>query len=207
MAVTGIGSNYNAYDNAYSSQKNTTKKSESKETSKAESEKSSSSSRVSDYNSYLSKTYDCVKNGNVAIAGSYLQQCANNPEKARELEENLSLYKEICKKGYESAKQNAAQHGGKLVKYSQTWSIDSDGNVSAITHTTSIYENGTKSQKELRKEREERLQEKREQERIAKKKEEEKKMLERLEGMKEKVVRKDVEPLVEAPYKSIDVSI
>ena len=91
MAITGIGSNYNnVYGNTYPSQKNeVTKKAETKDTAsvQAGSTKSTAADKVADYYSYLQKNFDCVKNGSVAISGSYLKECANNPEKAKELEE------------------------------------------------------------------------------------------------------------------------
>lgn len=149
-------------------------------------------SNAAEYSEALAKKYDCVRNGNVAISGSFLRQCANDPEKAKYLEENLSLYNEICDQGYESAKRNAEQHGGKLVSYSQTWSIDSEGNISAMTRTTSVYENGTKSQKELREELEAKRKEKKEAEekmeiKAAKKQEQE----EKLEKIREKNSEED----------------
>ena len=187
MAVTGIGSNYNVYESAYASQKNeAAKKTATKEATAAQSEsaKSSTSNKTSDYNSYLQKNYDCVKNGNVAISGSYLRQCANDPAKAKELEENLPLYNELHEKGYENAKQNAQKIGARLVSYSESWSIDSKGNISATTSTTVTIDNGTKSQKELREEREERLKEKKEEAKKAEKakaeKEEKQEQLEKL---------------------------
>ena len=189
MAVTGIGSNYNVYESAYVSQKNeAAKKAETKETSVAQSEsaKSSTSNKASDYYSYLSKNYDCVKKGNVAISGSYLRQCANDPAKAKELEENLSLYNELHEKGYENAKQNAQRIGARLVSYSESWSIDSTGNISMATSTTVTIDNGTKSQKELREEREEQLKEKREEaEKAEKAKAQKKEEQERLEKLQE----------------------
>ena len=126
MAITGIGSNYNnVYESTYASQKNeTTKKTETKE---ADTKKAGTDS-VSDYYSYLQKNYDCVKNGNVAISGSYLKECAKNPEKAKELEENLSFFKEGYESGLKSAQANARAIGARLVNYSESWSIDSTGN-------------------------------------------------------------------------------
>ena len=189
MAVSGIGSNYNVYESAYASQKNeAAKKAETKETTVAQSEsvKSSTSNKTSDYYSYLSKNYDCVKKGNVAISGSYLRQCANDPAKAKELEENLSLYNKLHKKGYENAKQNAGKIGARLVSYSESWSIDSTGNISMATSTTVTIDNGTKSQKELREEREEQLKEKREEaEKAEKAKAQKKEEQERLEELQE----------------------
>ena len=87
----------------YTAQKNeTVKKTETKEAAPAQA-KNTGTDSVSDYYSYLQKNYDCVKNGSVAISGSYLKGCARNPEKAKELEENLSFFKE----GYESGLKSA----------------------------------------------------------------------------------------------------
>lgn len=202
MALSGIGSNYNVYESAYTSQKNeiakkTETKAEAKETSAAQSEnvKSSTGNKVSDYYSYLSKNYDCVKNGNVAISGSFLRQCANDPKKAKYLEENLSLYNELRDQGYENAKQNAQRLGARLVSYSESWSIDSTGNISMMTSTTVTTDNGAKSLEELKDEREERLKEKKEEAKKSEKakaqKEEEQ---ERLEKLREK--NSDVEGYV-----------
>ena len=188
MAVTGIGSNYNMYESAYASQKNeTAKKTEAKETSATQSEsaKSSTSSKTSDYYSYLSKNYDCVKNGNVAISSSYLRQCANDPEKAKVLEENLSLYKEIYDHAYKSAQKAAAANGGTVTSYSMTWNVDSEGNISMIGQTTVRTETGAKSAKDIREDLTERLKEKREEAKKAEKaraqKKEEQERLEKLQ--------------------------
>lgn len=189
MAITGIGSNYNGYESAYASQKNEgTRKVETKETSAAQSEKvkGSAHDKVSAYNSYLSKNYDCVKNGNVAISGSYLRQCANDPKKAKELEENLSLYNEIRDKGYASAKQNAQRLGARLVNYSESWSIDSTGNITMTVSTTVTSD--TKGWKELKEEQKERLKEKKEkaeqEEKIKEQKEKKQEQLEKLQENK-----------------------
>lgn len=195
MAVTGIGSNYSVYESVYASQKNETakktetKKAETKETSAAQSEsvKSSTSNKTSDYYSYLSKNYDCVKNGNVAISSAYLRQCANDPEKAKVLEENLSLYKEIYDHAYKSAQKAAAANGGTVTSYSMTWNVDSEGNISMIGQTTVRTETGAKSAKDIREDLTERLKEKREEAKKAEnaraqKKEEQ----ERLEKLRER---------------------
>lgn len=195
MAITGIGSNYNGYESAYASQKNeAAKKAETNmnnsKTSAAQSEnvKGSANNKVSDYNSYLSKNYDCVKNGNVTIAGSYLRQCANDPEKAKELEESLSLYNEIRDKGYASAKQNAQKLGARLVSYSESWSIDNTGNITMTVSTTVTSD--TKGWKELKEEQEERLKEKKEkaeqEEKVKEQKEKKQEQLEKLQKNKPK---------------------
>lgn len=160
MAITGIGSSYNnVYESTYTSQKN-------------EAAKKAETDSVSDYYSYLQKKYDCVKNGNVAISGSYLKECANNPEKAKELEENLAFYKESYKRGYESAKANARTIGARLTNYSESWSIDSTGNITMQASATVVSD--TKGWRELKEERDERIKEKREQEEKEKKLKEEK---------------------------------
>lgn len=195
MAITGIGSNYsNVYESTYTSQKNeATKKAETKEKTVVQSENSKSSastnSKVSDYNAYLSKNYDCVKNGSVAISGSYLQQCANDSEKAKELEETLSLYNDIRDRGYTNAKQNAQRLGARLVSYSESWSIDNTGNVTMTASTTVTSD--TKGWKELKEEQEERLKEKKEkaeEEKLKVQKEEKQEQLDKLqENMRKEI--------------------
>lgn len=98
----------------------------------------------------------------MAISGSYLQQCANDSEKAKELEETLSLYNDIRDRGYANAKQNAQRLGARLVSYSESWSIDNTGNVTMTASTTVTSD--TKGWKELKEEQEERLKEKKEKE-------------------------------------------
>lgn len=132
--------------------------------------------QTTDYYSYLSKKYDCVRNGNVTISASYLKQCEKDPDKAKELEQNLDFYKESYRSGCESAKTNARALGARLVDYTESWSIDSTGNVAMQTSTTVTSD--TKGWKELKEEQEERLKEKREkekQEEIIKEKTEKKK--------------------------------
>lgn len=150
MAITGIGNNYNnLYQSSYISQENK----------EVESKKNS----TTDYSDYLSKKYDCVKNGSVVISGAYLKACAENPEKAKELEENLSFYNTSCQNGYASAKANASAIGAKLVDYSESWSIDSTGNITMIASTTVTSGDGVKGWKEIKDEQTKRLQEKKEQ--------------------------------------------
>ena len=173
MAITGIRNGYNnVYENTYVSQKNEeVKRSETKETSSAQKGKAKSAANngVSDYYSYLAKKYDCVKNGNVAISGAYLKECAKNADKAKELEENLAFYKESYKSGYESAKAkaNARAIGARLTNYSESWSIDSTGNV--VMQASATVVSDTKGWRELKEERDERIKEKREQEEKEKK--------------------------------------
>ena len=161
MAISGIGNNYgNVYGSAYATQKNEAAK--------------KATDSVSDYYSHLQKNYDCVKNGSVAISGSYLKECVKNPEKAKELEENLSFFKEGYENGLKSARANARTIGARLVNYSESWSIDSTGNITMTASATVTSDGGAKGWKELAEEREEKLKEKKEQERAEEKKKEQK---------------------------------
>ncbi len=196
MEITGIRNSYN--NNIYASQKNeVAKQAETKETSSTQTgkAKSTANSDVSDYYSYLAKKYDCVKNGNVAISGTYLKECAKNADKAKELEENLAFYKESYKRGYESAKANARAIGARVTNYSESWSIDSTGNVVMQASTTVVSD--TKGWRELKEERDERIKEKREQE------EKEKKLKEKKEERQEQLNRAKEE----AYYPKFDMNI
>lgn len=141
---------------------------------------------AAEYSEALAKKYDCVRNGSVAISASYLRQCADDPEKAQELEENLSLFKDIYEHGYESAKKNAASFGGKVTHYSMTWNVDSKGDISMMSVTTVVVDNGAKSQKELREELEAKRKEKKEaEEKLAIKAEKKQEQEEKLEEIRE----------------------
>ena len=179
MAVTGIERNYNAYESAYGMQKNeAAKKAETKKQSAAQTGNATKQT-ASDYNSYLQKTYDCVKNGNVAISSAYLGKCASNPEEAKKLEENLALFKDIYDEGYKSAQRAAAANGGTLTDYSETWSIDDNGNISAVVHTTVESESLNKSKGSGQADWLKKLQEKKKEEELAEKKRAEKKQAKR----------------------------
>lgn len=186
MAVSGIGSNYSKeYGSAYASyasRKNEAAKgAEGKECASGQAEKSGAGS-TAEYYSYLKKSYECVRNGSVAISGAYLKECAKNPEKAKELEENLSFFKEGYESGLKSAQANARAIGARVVSYLESWSIDSKGNIAMTASTTVTSEGGGKGWKELLKERREKLKEKL----AAKRKREEQLALQRLRRKKEK---------------------
>ena len=197
MAISGIGNNYNnVYESTYAAQKSeTAKKAETKDTATEQTgnAKNAGEKAVSDYYSYLQKNYDCVKNGNVAISGSYLKECAKNPEKAKELEENLSFFKEGYESGLKSAQANARANGARLVNYSENWSIDSTGNITMQASATVVTD--TKGWKELAEEREEKLKEKKEkteqEEKLKEQKEEKQEQLEKLQEN----MRKDMEEM------------
>ena len=179
MAVKGIGSNYNAYESAYAAQKNgTAKKTETKEQQAAQTENAAKQT-ASDYNSYLQKTYDCVKNGNVSISSAYLGKCASDPEEAKTLEDNLSLYNELYDRSYKSAQKAAAAYGGTVTNYSITWNVDENGNISMMGSSTVITESPNKSKGNGQADRLKKLQEKKKEEQLAEKKRAEKKQAKR----------------------------
>lgn len=187
MAVSRIGNIYNnVYRNTYSLQKDEMVKERGTENTSYTEQAANKTvnDNVSDYYSYLQKNYDCVKNGNVAISGTYLKECAKNPEKAKELEESLSFFKEGYQNGLRSAQANAMAIGAKLVGYSESWSIDSTGNITMMASTTVTSGSSIKGWKELAEEREEKLKEKKEQEctseKIKEQKEQEKQLLEKM---------------------------
>ena len=202
MAISGIGSNYsNVYGSTYTAQKNeTVKKTETKEAAPAQA-KNTGTDSVSDYYSYLQKNYDCVKNGSVAISGSYLKECARNPEKAKELEENLSFFKEGYESGLKSAQANARAIGARVVDHTESWSIDSTGNITMMASTTVTSDSGVKGWKELAEEREEKLKEKKEQERTEeKRKEQEEERLEKIQ-----ISAQPVTVISDAYHKPVDI--
>ena len=202
MAISGIGNNYsNVYGSTYTAQKNETlKKTETKEAAPAQA-KNTGTDSVSDYYSYLQKNYDCVKNGSVAISGSYLKECAKNPEKAKELEESLAYFKEGYESGLKSAQANARAIGARVVDHTESWSIDSTGNITMMASTTVTSDSGVKGWKELAEEREEKLKEKKEQERTEeKRKEQEEERLEKIQ-----ISAQPVTVISDAYHKPVDI--
>ena len=208
MAISGVGSNYgNVYGSTYTAQKNeAVKKTETKENAPAQAGnvKNASTDNVSDYYSYLQKNYDCVKNGSVEISGSYLKECAKNPEKAKELEESLAYFKEGYENGLKSAQANARAIGARVVNYSESWSIDSTGNITMMASTTVTSDSGVKGWKELAEEREEKLKEKKEQERTEEKRKEQKEQEEELLE-KIQISAQPVSVISDAYHKPVDI--
>ena len=213
MAITGIGSNYNnVYESTYASQKNeTAKKAETKEAAavQAGTTKNTANDSASDYYSYLQKNYDCVKNGSVAISGSYLKECAKNPEKAKELEENLSFFKEGYESGLKSAQANARAIGARLVNYSESWSIDNTGNITMMASATVVSD--TKGWKELAEEREEKLKEKKEkeeqEEKVKEQKEEKQEQLDKLQENMRKEIEETGKEQFGDKFKGVAVNV
>lgn len=103
------------------------------------------------YYDMLRQRFDCVKNGGVSIAGAYLDKCAKDPELARRLESNLEAYNDCVQQGYQNALLSAQANGGKLLSYSETWSIDGEGGITMISQGTTEYHTGVQSWEEIRK--------------------------------------------------------
>ena len=103
------------------------------------------------YYETLRQNFACVKNGKVSISGAYLDRCAKDPELAGSLEENLAAYENCVQRSYQNAKMSAQAAGGKLLSYSETWSIDEKGNLTMFSCGTVEYDTGTKSWEEIRK--------------------------------------------------------
>ena len=99
---------------------------------------------------YLQKNYDCVKNGSVEISGSYLKECAKNPEKAKELEESLAYFKEGYENGLKSAQANARAIGARVVNHTESWSIDSTRNITMMASTTVTSDSGVRRRRKDR---------------------------------------------------------
>ena len=176
MAITGIGNNYsnNVYESTYAAQINeAAKKSETKEASaQAEVTANIENGKVSDYYSYLQKNYDCLSKGNVTISGEYLEKCAGNSAKAKELEDFLKKIPELEKQGYEELAARNKALGGTVTCYQQTWMINKDGSIQSTVY--SVTETGMTNAERMKKSMDERLEkqkEKKEEEKIEEQKE------------------------------------
>ncbi|MCH5270003.1 MAG: hypothetical protein J1E83_04575 [Lachnospiraceae bacterium] len=193
MAVAGVGSDYNnVYGSTYASQKNeVSNKAETKETAGTQTEntKNAASSKVSDYYSYLQKNYDSMSKGNVTISSKYLEKCAGNAEKAKELEGFLKKIPELEKQGYEQLSAQNKALGGTVTYYQQTWMINSDGSIQSTVY--SVTETGMTNAERMKKNMDERLEKqkekKEEEEKLEEKKEEKLEQEEKLSGDTEKV--------------------
>lgn len=134
-----------------------------------------SSKDVGDYYSYLQENYDCMKSGNVSVSGKYLQQCAGDSKKAKELEDFLKKIPELEKQGYEQLSAQNAALGGKVTFYQQTWMINDDGSVQSSVY--SVTETEMTNAERMKKNMDERLEkqkEKKEEEEMVKERKEEK---------------------------------
>lgn len=159
MAVTGVGNDYgsSAYENMYAVQKNETAKQTESKGAAAQSGVAAEiqNGKVSDYYSYLQKNYTCLSKGNVTIAGEYLEQCAGDSGKAKELEDFLRKIPELEQQGYEGLAARNKAMGGTVTYYQQSWIINKDGSVQSTVY--SVTETGTTNAERLKKSMEERL--------------------------------------------------
>lgn len=187
MAITGIGSNYNnnVYESTYVAQKSEgVKKAETKGTDAAGVTADIENGTVSDYYSYLQKNYDCISKGNVSISGQYLQQCAGDSSKAKELEDFLKKIPELEKQGYEELSARNKALGGTVTYYQQTWMINKDGSIQSTVY--SVTETGMTNAERMKKNMDERLEKqkekKEEEEKVKEQKDKETEQEERIAG-------------------------
>lgn len=134
----------------------------------------SKSRNVSEYTEYVQKKFAFFNKSTlmagipttVSVSSAFIKKCANNPEKAKYLEENLSVLPELAAKTHTSCLGTVT---------SQSWTIDANGNISATVSGTSdpdgkiAKENAEKRAKESQ-EKEKKLKEKREAKKAAEKK-------------------------------------
>lgn len=176
-----ISNNYDSYVNGYNSTGATKENMAGSKTSATSgTEKKAETQSVADYYSRLQKNYDCMSSGNVSISGKYLQQCAGDSKKAKELEDFLKRIPELEKQGYEQLSAQNAALGGKVTFYQQTWMINDDGSVQSSVY--SVTETEMTNAERMKKNMDERLEKQKE------RKEEEEKVKERKE---EKVKQKE----------------
>lgn len=177
MAITGIGSNYNVYESTYAAQKENeaAKKAKIKEAAtQAGVTANIENGKVSDYYSYLQKNYDCLSKGNLTISGEYLEKCAGNSAKAKELEDFLKKIPELEKQGYEELAARNKALGGTVTQYQQSWMINKDGSIQSTVY--SVTETGMTNAERMKKSMDEQLEKQKE------KKEEEEKIKEQKEA-------------------------
>ena len=176
MSVSGVGGSYNnsvnqlnINQNIQQRQTETSDTQTAKKAADIESDVTSKTSQckdVSDYTSYLFKTYDYFGRSAyvegvptiVSVSGAFLNKCLSDPEKAEYLENNL----EAITDSISYAKSHSL---GTLVNAS--YNIDANGNISMTTISTNdpdgkiAEENREKASKE-KKELEDRIEERRE---------------------------------------------
>ena len=192
MAVTGIGNNYNnVYEGAYAAQKNdAVRKQETKDhAAQAENTKNSADSKTSDYYSYLQKNYDCMSKGNVSISSQYLDKCAGNAQKAKELEDFLKRIPELEKQGYEQFSAQNKALGGTVTYYQQTWMVNADGSVQSTVYSVTETEmtNAERMKKNMDERLEKQKEKKEEEEKQAEIKEEKQEQEEKASGAAQKL--------------------
>lgn len=150
MNIAGLGRHRNVY--SFPAKSTEAAKAEAAQTRPSQTDSVSvSKTDGAAYFDSLRQKFDCVKNGNVAISGSYLDKCAKDQELAQCLEENLAAYERCVQQGYQNAKLSAEASGGRLLSYSETWNIDGEGNLTMISRGTVEDDTGTTSWEKIRK--------------------------------------------------------
>jgi predicted RNA-binding protein with RPS1 domain len=137
-------------------------------------ESATSNRTVEEYEQYLQDRYSFLNNGtsmsntSVVVSPAFIRKAANDPEKAKFLEENLAAIPDVFKN---SAENNAAK--GRTIE-SQVINFDANGHISISTTVTNdpdgklARENAAKKAKEAQEKKKEediKLEEKREKER------------------------------------------
>ena len=206
MAITGIGSNYNnnVYESTYAAQKSeTAKNAETKEAvSKSENTKTTGGGTTADYYSYLQKNYDCMSKGNVSIYSQYLQQCAGDSAKAKELEDFLKKIPELEKQGYEELSARNRALGGTVTYYQQTWMINDDGSVQSSVYSVTETEmtNAERMKKNMDERLEKQKEKKEEEEKVNERKEEKAEQQEKVEETKGESITIPETPKISVKY-------
>lgn len=200
MAITGVNSGVSSgYAAYYISKTDNKAKSEdsgtiqtSNTTSKNIDNASLKNRSVADYTKYLQEKYDYFNKSTsmegipttVSVSSAFLKKCANDPEKAKYLEENLAAIPDCVS----YAKSHAL---GTLTSIS--YEIDANGNITGISSGTNdpdgkiARENAERKAKENR-DKEKKMEEKRAAKRAAEKRAEEKRVAKKA---KEKRVSKE----------------
>lgn len=202
-----INSSYgNGYVNPYALEKSNGGSSE--KIAAEKSEKKDTSQRTADYYSELQKKFDCMKGGNVSISSKYLQQCAGDAKKAKELEDFLKKIPELEKQGYEQLSAQNAALGGKVTFYQQTWMINEDGSVQSSVYSVTETEmtNAERMKKNMDERLEKQKEKKEEEEKIKKQKEEKTEQMEKTKEAQEDIPKVSVKH-IEAESKEEALSL
>ncbi len=198
-----ISNNYSSYVNNYNST-NATKetKAVSKTSDASGAVKSASTNSVADYYSELQKNYDCMSSGNVSVSSKYLQQCAGDSKKAKELEDFLKKIPELEKQGYEQLSAQNAALGGKVTFYQQTWMINDDGSVQSSVYSVTETEmtNAERMKKNMDERLEKQKEKKEEEEKVNERKEEKAEQQEKVEETKGESITIPETPKISVKY-------
>ena len=181
-----IKNNYgNGYVNPYTVAKNNSGSKENTEVERFE--KKDAFKKTADYYSELQKKFDCMKGGNVSISEKYLQQCAGDAKKAKELEDFLQKIPELEKQGYEQLSAQNAALGGKVTFYQQTWMINDDGSVQSSVYSVTETEmtNAERMKKNMDERLEKQKEKKEEEEKIKKQKEDKAEQMEKVKEVQD----------------------